>query len=120
MFEISLDADSTESIRVEVLQIITDYVNGGEVFITLIEDTKAQNIKIDSLHYFIRIPLNGFYLVTTTCMKTQKSKDLYVRTSNVTFDTPRILTAHFETQNGMSIRYDKEQNSYLYKILYAE
>ena len=120
MFNISLSIKPSDSVSIEVLQIITDTVNGNEEFVTFLEDAKAQNLQIDSIHYFISLPLNGIYMVKATCLKTLKRKDLYVRTSNQPLENTFNLDADFTNENGMNIWYDYELKNYMFSILYEE
>jgi len=120
MFPIQLSFENAKSINVEILQIITKEVNGEEEFVNFVEDAKAQWLKIDSLHYFIQLPPNGFYVVTTTDIETLKTKSLYVRTANQHRENPMILSANFENDNMMEIRFNKSKNLYEHCVLIRE
>lgn len=120
MFPIQLSFENAKSINVEILQIIAKEVNGEEEFVSFIEDAKAQWLKIDSLHYFIQFPPNGYYVVTTTDKESLKTKSLYVRTANIHLENPISLAANFGNDNMMDIRFNKSKNLYEYCVLIRE
>ena len=116
MFPLLIVSDST-TLTIEVLQIITEMVDGEEKLVDFMEDIKVEVVELDSLHYYVRLPAKGFYVVTPICNKTKRRKPLYVHTENIWIKDPFVVTPDFENHNSMNIKYNKAAKSYQYLVI---
>jgi hypothetical protein len=119
MFPILLSTKYSNKVEVKVLEIISVQKDDNDFYGDIseyIENDKVKVTHIDSSHYYIKLPPNGFFFVTAYEPSTDKLKSLFVRTGNV-YHNLLNLSTDFKNTTATAVWYDKNLNKYRTEIV---